>query len=385
MIQSPSTIFLSKKALKANLDFVKQQLHETVKISSVVKGNAYGHGIKQFVPLAEACGIRHFSVFSADEAYEVKKACEHDSTIMIMGEIDEYDLEWAITEEIEFFVFELERVLQAINVAKKLNKAAKVHVEVETGLNRTGFNKDGLKQFVSLFKKNEPHLSLEGICTHYAGAESVANYVRIQSQIKRFNQLYKWLIHQGLEPKMRHTACSAAVVAYPKTQMDMVRVGILQYGFWPSREIFIDYLGKHKEAHKMDPLQRVISWKSKVMSVKHVDRGQFIGYGTSYLAQQDIKVATVPVGYSHGYSRVLSNLGRALVNDTRVGVIGVVNMNMLMLDVTEVTVNKGDEVTLIGGVNGLEISVASFGELSNQLNYELLTRLPDRIPRLIKE
>ncbi len=385
MIKSPSTIFLSKSALQINLAFIKSQLGEDVTISSVVKGNAYGHGIKQFVKIAEECGIRHFSVFSADEAYEVLHIRKHNSEIMIMGVLENDDLEWAISNDIQFFVFEPDRMVNAINAAKRLGKKARIHIEVETGLNRTGFNQEGLKAAIKFLKENRDHFVLEGACTHYAGAESVANHVRVQKQIKWFNKFYKLLVTNDLTPRIRHTACSAAAMTYPKTRMDMVRIGILQYGYWPSRETFIDYLGKTKNPDKSDPLKRVISWRSAVMSIKSVALGEFIGYGTSFLAQQDMRIATVPVGYAQGYSRSLSNIGRALVNNVRVGVIGVVNMNMMILDVTEAEAKKGDEVILIGGDNGLEISVASFGELSSQLNYELLTRLPDRIPRIIKE
>lgn len=385
MISSPSSIFLSKSALKNNIEFLREQLGDRVQISSVVKGNAYGHGINEFVPLAELCGVNHFSVFSSDEAFEVHKVANQSPTIMIMGELSRSDLPWVIENDVHFFVFELSRIESAVVVARQIGKKAHIHIEVETGLNRTGFDEISILKLVKLIEKYSDTLVIEGICTHLAGAESVANYLRIKKQIKRFNKHYKWLLKQGVNPKIRHTACSAAAMSYPATCMDMVRIGILQYGFWPSRETFIDYLGTNKSADRVDPLKRVISWKSKVMSTKSVKTGEFIGYGTSYLAQQDMQIATVPVGYSHGYSRVLSNLGRALINNVRVGVIGLVNMNMMMLDVTEVDVQVGDEVTLIGGDDGLEITVASFGELSNQLNYELLTRLPDRIPRKITE
>lgn len=366
-----------------NLDFIKQQIGDDVLISSVVKGNAYGHGIEQFVPMAEQCGIRHFSVFSTDEAFQVLEARNEESTIMIMGDIANEDLEWAIDNGIEFFVFEFERLKEAIQLAKSLHKKALIHIEVETGLNRTGFDKDSLSALVKVLNDNAAHLSLEGICTHLAGAESIANHVRIKKQLNTFNQTVKWLAKRDINPKKKHTACSAAAMTYSKTRMDMVRIGILQYGFWPGPETFIHFLGKQRAESKQDPLRRVIKWKSTVMSTKSISRGEFIGYGNSFLAHQDMRIATVPVGYSHGYSRVLSNQGRALINNTRVGVIGLVNMNMMMLDVTDVDVSKGDEVILIGGDNGLEISVASFGELSNQLNYELLTRLPHRIPRII--
>jgi alanine racemase len=383
LITSPSKIYLSQSSLANNLDFIRQQLGDDVLLSSVVKGNAYGHGIAQFVIMAEQCGVRHFSVFCADEAYQVREASTEKSDIMIMGDIANEDLTWAIENGIEFFVFEFDRFIEAVEVAKSLGIKAKIHIEVETGLNRTGFDKDSLPELAKIIVNNVEHVSLEGICTHLAGAESIANHVRIKKQLSIFNQTVKWLNKKGIIPKRKHTACSAAAMTYPKTRMDMVRIGILQYGFWPGPETFIHFLGKQKVEYKQDPLKRVIKWKSTVMSTKSIARGEFIGYGNSYLAHQDMRVATVPVGYSHGYSRVLSNQGRALINNSRVGVIGLVNMNMMMLDVTEVDVSKGDEVILIGGDNGLEISVASFGELSNQLNYELLTRLPYRIPRII--
>lgn len=384
-MHSTSTIVLNAAALQYNIEFIRSCLGPDVRLSSVVKGNAYGHGIEAFVPMVENCGVDHFSVFSADEAYRVHTVISKKTTILIMGEVGESALEWAIEHDIEFFVFDIETALGALTYARKVGKPARIHIEVETGLNRTGFNKPALKPLVELIKSSDGYLSVEGLCTHYAGAESIANYVRVQNQIRKFNKFFEWLKNQGIEPRTRHTACSAAAMAYPKTHMDMVRIGILQYGFWPSKEIFIDYLGKLRNREKADPLKRVISWTSYIMSIKEVKTGEFIGYGTSYLAQQNMIIAAVPVGYAHGYSRMLSNQGRVLVNGRRVGVIGTVNMNMMMIDISDVPgVHKGMKVTLIGGDSDMAISVASFGEMSNQLNYELLTRLPHDIPRLIK-
>ena len=186
----------------------------------------------------------------------------------------------------------------------------------------------------------------------------------------------------GLQPDKCHTACSAAAMRYPDTRMDLVRIGILQYGFFPSRELQVEL--NHKRGIPLDPLRRIISWKSRVMDVKYVGAGEFVGYGTSYLANADMKIATIPVGYSHGYSRSLSNQGRVLIRGQRVVVVGTVNMNMISVDVTQVEgVEKGDEVVLIGQQGELEISVSSFSEFSDQVNYELLTRLPRDIPRKV--
>lgn len=377
-----SVIEISKSALHQNINFVKNYLNDGVKFSSVVKGNAYGHGIEKYVPIAEAAGIEHFSVFSADEAQRVKKVCDTCSDIMIMGYIENEELQWAVENGIEFYVFGQDRLEKAVEVAKKLNKKAKIHVEAETGMNRTGFDTKGLKQAIQTIKLNGKHISFEGFCTHFAGAESIANYVRVQNQYKKFIRLRKAIEKEGLKPKRYHTACSAAAITYPKTQMDMVRIGILQFGFWPSRETFIHYVSKKGEPK--EPLKRILSWKSKVMNVKEIKTGEFIGYGTTYLAQNDMKIATVPIGYSQGFARGLSNVGRVLVQGQRVGVIGIVNMNVMTIDVTGCeNVKKGDEVVMIGKQGELEISVASFSELSSQVNYETLTRLPMNIPRKI--
>lgn len=379
-----SHIQISKSALHNNVQFLKNMLGSKTRLSSVIKGNAYGHGIDLFVPMAEECGVDHFSVFSANEALTVYDRKLGDTTLMIMGMIDNDEIQWAVERDVEFYVFELDRLKHAIETAKKCGKPANIHIEVETGMNRTGFSPLDLKHVVELLAENKQFVNIKGVCTHYAGAESISNYVRVKRQIQNFRKVSNFLVQHGVKPELKHTACSAASIAYPQTRMDMARIGIMQYGFWPSRETFIHYLNDHKTTQ--DPLQRVLSWKSSIMSVKEVKSGEFIGYGTSYMAEQDMKIATVAVGYSHGYSRSLSNQGRVLVRGQRLSVIGMVNMNMLLLDCTGLdNVEKGDEVVLIGKQGDMELSVHSFGEMSKMLNYELLTRLPHDIPRRVVE
>ncbi len=377
-----SVIEINKAAYQGNLKFIKKLMGKKTQISSVVKGNAYGHGIEYFVPMAQDCGQNHFCVFSADEARSVKKAMKNEGTIVIMGMIEKPEISWAITNGIEFYAFDENRLEYALKVAKKLKKRAVVHIEVETGLNRTGFNSEQLKKVIKTLKENWEHLEFKGFCTHYAGAESISNYLRIKQQLVSFKRLQKLVQESGLRPEVYHTACSAAAVRYPSTRMDMARIGIMQYGYWPNMETYISYMTR-KEGRN-NPLKRIISWKSKIMSTKEVKTGEFIGYGTFFLASKDMKIATVPVGYSHGFSRSLSNHGRVLVNGERVGVIGTVSMNSFTIDITDVPHTKpGDEVVMIGDQGDLSISVSSFSEMSNQLNYELLTRLPRRIPRKI--
>ena len=387
-IFSTSTITLSKSAVRQNVRFVKKKLAENVLLSAVLKGNAYGHGIKEMVPLFESANVKHLSVFSTHEAAQVFQVKKESTDIMIMGWMEDEETEWAIGNGIEFYVFEMGRLHAAIQFAKKLNKKAKIHVEVETGMNRTGFEEEHLDEVMELMKENEDFISFEGLCTHYAGAESITNYLRVVDQIKKYKKICDLFEENNLIPKRKHTACSAAAMSYPETQMDMVRIGILLYGFWPSQETFIAY--QRSNGHGQDgldrkvkhPLKRVISWRSKIMSVKEVPVGEFVGYGTSYQATKKMKIATVPVGYAYGFARSLSNQGRVIVNGKRVAVISTVNMNLMIINVTECkNVGKGDEVILIGSNGKVNVTVASFGELSNQLNYELLSRLPMDTPR----
>jgi alanine racemase len=382
MNHSTSCLTLDPEALRINLKFLREHIGPHPKISSVVKSNAYGHGLEQFVPMAEKAGIDHFSVFSADEAERVYQLKTPSTRVMIMGWINQDEIGWAVEHGIEFYVFGLSRLRSAIEAGAMLGKAAKIHLELETGMNRTGLSRKEIQKAMDLLSANKDQVVLTGICTHLAGAESIANYYRIRSQLRRFKRTLASFEKHGFHPEFRHMASSAATLSYPASRMDLVRVGIAQYGLWPSQEIFLDCIRNRKD--KSDPLKRVLSWKSRIMSLKDVKAGEFVSYGTTYLSTTDSRIAIVPVGYAHGFSRSLSNQGRVLIREQRVGVIGLVNMNMMIVDVTNLPdVQLGDEVVIIGKQGELEITVASFSEISDQLNYELLARLPLDIERKI--
>ncbi len=379
-----SHIVLDREMLVKNIAFIRSRLKKGVKVSAVIKGNAYGHGIAEMVPMLEREGINHFSVYGIEEAIEFHACAQPESQLMIMGYISRENLDWAIRNEYEFFIYDLYQLELAIEWAKKLGIPARIHVEVETGMNRTGIDEHGLGTLVETLKANEYHLVLSGVCSHLAGAESISNYYRIKNQMQRFTKYLKFFKRSGIEFEKRHMACSAATIRYPNTQYDMVRIGILFYGLWPNQETFIHYISDHKNVD--DPLTSILSWKSQVMTIKHVEIGEYIGYGTSYLANRPMTIAIIPVGYAYGYARELSNQGRALIGGERVTVVGTVNMNMLAIDVTEIEdVQHGDEVVFIGFQGDKRITVSAFGEMSSQLNYELLSRLPQNIPRIIKD
>ena len=375
-----SYIELSKEALNNNIGFLKKRIGSHARYSMVVKANAYGHGIEQLLPLVEDCGVDHYAVFSVAEAMRVHEIKKESCELMIMGFIDDDYLEWAIERDVSFYVFTLERLHRVIEVSQKTNKPARIHIELETGMYRTGFCEDQLEEVSALLKKHSSKLVLEGICSHMAGAESIVNYRRMLEQIDAFNKLCNWFHAEGFQPGYRHLACSAGVLNYPDSVMDMARVGIASYGFWPSEEMKMMHL--KEVGFDENPLQRVLSWKSVIMSVNNVPKGKYVSYGKSFMTNRKSKIATVPVGYGYGFSRTLSNNGHVLVGGKRVRVIGSVNMNMAVLDVTDIeNVKAGDSVVLIGEQGDESISVESFSDMNNSMNYELLTRLPHHIPR----
>ncbi len=388
-MMSSSTLTLSEPALQQNWNFLRSYFGKEIKISAVVKGNAYGHGIEEYIPLAEACGVQHFSVYNAGEAYRVFKACHLDTTIMIMGAMDAEDIVWAVENDIEFFVFDMHRFDAALKAAKQCSKRALVHIEMETGMYRSGFDQSEIPEIIKRLKEEPEHICFKGLCMHFAGAEHVANHVRLKKQKILFKKIHKAFVAAGCEPEMIHTCCSAAAVRFPDMRYDLLRIGIMQYGFWPSPEIKVEYMNELQKsgttASEDTGLHRVIRWKSSVMSIKEVPAGAFVGYGYSFLAPREMTIAIVPVGYAHGFSRSLSNNGFVLIQGFRAPVIGIVNMNCIAVDISMLEgVKTGDEVVMIGTQGGLESSVASFGEMSNMLNYELLTRLPTHIPRIVE-
>lgn len=378
----PSSIQLSRSAYAANLAFVRERLG-AARFCSVVKGNAYGHGIQPFVRMAMDAGVDYFAVYSADEAYTLVSSLDRPVDVFIMGMVEGQGLEWAISNGVECCIHDHQRLNEAIRFAARSTKKARLHIEVETGMHRTGFVPEDLTRVVDTVKGHSEHIELVGLFTHFAGAESQVNDPRVSAQTTDFTAAQARFIAAGLRPRYAHQACSAAVLNYPATIGEMARVGILQYGFWPNPETWFRFHAVHGTD---DPLRRVISWHSSVMAITDVKSGGFIGYGTSCEAAHTMRVAVVPVGYSHGFDRGLSNFGKVLVRGQQARVTGIVNMNAISVDITGIEgVAKGDPVVLIGEQDGQRITVASFSDMSEQLNYEMLTRLPRDIPRTITD
>jgi alanine racemase len=382
-VKHTSRIELSQSGLKKNVNFIRKKLSEGTRLSCVVKANAYGHGIPQIVTMLGRVGVDHISVASAYEAEEVLEFRKEGTDIMIMGILYDNDIEWAIAHDIEFYVFNYERLKLVLEKAKKLNRKAKVHIEVETGTNRTGMTEEYFKKAVTFLKRNNEYIIFQGLCTHLGGAESLSSTFRTEQQKERYKNYLAECKKRKYMPVTRHIACSASALVMPETHYDMVRVGVATYGFWPSPDVYYQHL---QSVNKMKdtPMSRIITWKSDIMDIKHVPKGDFIGYGTAFQATHDMDIAVIPVGYCNGYPRGQSNRGYVLINGRKARITGLINMNLFMVDIGDIpNVNTGDEVVLLGKQKNNTINVSSFTNYTQLLNNEMLSRLPTAIPRKI--
>lgn len=383
MIDSNSWLEISESEYRKNLRFLRRHTGTDVTFCSIVKANAYGHGLAEFIPMAERCGVRQFGVFSAEEAAALLACRTKDSDIMIMGDIADNNIGWAVENGLSFWVFDLGRLEVASRAVAHCGRPARVHLEVETGMYRLGLSPRSLDAAARRILREPDRLKLEGVCSHFAGAESSANTHRIEKQLEIFQEGLDSLRRKNVTGFRRHLACSAAAFNYPDSVGEMVRFGIAQYGYWPSLETRLRYETSGGRG-KGEKLHRILSWHSRLFNIKTVPSGKFVGYGNSYQTTQKTRIGAVPVGYHHGIERSQSNLGHVLVHGLRCAIVGIINMNMMSVDVTHVPAAKvGDKVTIIGHQGQDEITVGAFGNRTNDLNYETLARLHGKLQRVV--
>ncbi|MBD3163097.1 MAG: alanine racemase [Candidatus Eisenbacteria bacterium] len=383
MVRHSSRIELSLGALAANLRFLDILTGSKCEVVLVVKANAYGHGVTEIVPMAEKAGVRRFAAASCHEAQLVSEVCSEKAVIIIMGILYDEDLAWVIENGIEFYVFDIVRLRKAAEVARSIGGIASIHLEVETGGNRTGLDRSDLTEALRILRENPRHLRFAGLCSHLAGAETLAATFRIRKQIEQFEAIRKRVQKGRMRPEKIHLASSAAAITIPEVAYDLVRIGTAAYGIWPSPDVQNLYLTR-TTGRNANPLSRVMCWKTDVMHTKKVAKDEFIGYGTSFQAPREMRIAVMPLGYANGYPREMSNRGHVLIRGRKAPVVGSVNMNMFIVDITHIPgVRVGDEVVLIGRQKSNVISLRSFSEFSSALNNEFVSRLPAAIPRQV--
>jgi len=341
-----------------------------------VKANAYGHGFDAVVPLvaerADWLGVNCVDEALAITRLGVKKP------IAILGHTGLDQIEHVVRNGYRQVLYRVDVANALSESAKKLGTVARVHLKIETGTNRQGTLLSGLEAFLGAVQKLHG-LEIEGLYTHFANIEDTLDPSFAQLQARRFQEALEMVQRAGIRPSHIHASATAGALLYPGMDFTMVRVGIGAYGIWPSRETQL----AARERGRQPFLAPVMTWKTKVVQVKNIQAGDYVGYGLTYQARRPMQAAVLPVGYSDGYDRRLSNSGRVLIHGQPVPVIGRVAMNMTMLDVTDTGAQVDDEVVLLGRQGSAEIRAEELAEKIGTIPYEVLARINPLIPRIV--
>lgn len=366
---------ISASAVKKNIRTIISVLPKSTVLLSVVKANAYGHDARIMARLALAAGAQWLGTDWVDDVALLREVAPQ-TPILLLGYTPHDRIADAIALDARLTVYDL----ATIRAIGKTNKLARVHIKIETGTTRQGILPQELPALIREIKKF-PNIVLEGLSTHYANSEDAHDSSYAMKQLTRFREAVA-LAEQawGAPILLKHTACSAAALLYPQTCFTMVRVGIAQYGLWPSQETKKVVMKQHKTFS----LTPVLSWKTIIAQIKKVPKGTPVSYGLTLVTKRDTMIAVLPVGYFDGYVRAGSSAVRVLIRDRFAPVLGRICMNMCMVDVTNIPgVRVEDDVILIGATKKNTITADEIAERSNTISYEVVTRIAQHLPRIV--
>ncbi len=356
--------------IQKNMQSVRKKFGDDMTILGIVKANAYGHGAVETAKALVEFGAGMLGVAAIDEALELRDN-GITAPVLILGQIFRQDYAAAIENDITCTVIDIVTAQGLSKKAKELGKTAKVHIKIDTGMGRIGFqpDEDGEMQVKSIFALE--NIFVEGAFTHFANADTV-DKTSAKAQKKKFLDFTDKLINEGYNFPIRHMYNSASAMELDGYAGEMVRCGIMLYGLYPSDEINKNY--------KLFP---ALEFKSHISFVKSVGKGFPVSYGSTYVTDRKMKIATVPVGYGDGYPRYLSNKGEVLVHGTRCKILGRVCMDQFMIDVSHLPdVQIADEVTLVGTDGGETITVEEVSDAEYRFNYEFCCLITPRVPRI---
>jgi len=370
----PAWVEINLDNLVHNYQQIRNITSPDTEVMAVVKADAYSLGDVPVVKALKKQGVRRFAVAILSEANHIKKYVD-DIEILILGYIPDYLLEKAIKNDFILTIYNEKTAIMISEVAQKFNKIAKVHLKIETGMNRLGFIPGN--ETVEIIKRISEfkNIFIEGIYTHFAVADEDMSYTF--EQVDRFNAVVRRLEDVGVNIPLKHVKNSAGIVNLNEYDFDLVRPGAILYGI----KIYPDI---NPNGNRLD-FKAPLTLKANVSNVKVISEGEKISYGLIFEAKQETTIATVPIGYADGYNRLLSNIGRCIVNDKVVTVAGRVCMDQLMLDVTGVDVKIGDEVILLGPGADKEISLEEVGNQVGDIPYAVLCAINKRLPRIYIE
>lgn len=354
--------------IRKNISNIKAELNNS-KFMSVIKADAYGHGA---VVCAQNINdiVDFYGVATVDEALDLVESFI-DKPILVLGAVFDEKIPEAINANIRFTVYDYDTVKRLSEYACVIKKVCNIHIKVDTGMNRLGFKND--EKFIETIKKiaNLKNINIEGIFTHMANADE-EDLTKAKKNIEKFSEIINKIKNIGIQIPIVHCANSATILNFKEARFNMVRSGIISYGYYPS-----EYVNKSIE------VKPALSLKSHVIFVKTIEKGEGISYNSTFISRKKMKVATIPVGYADGYPRALSNVGYVLINGMKANILGRVCMDQFIVDVTNINnIKINDEVVLIGESGDKIITLEELSRLSNKFNYEFICGLSKRIPRL---
>lgn len=360
-----------------NLDNVAYNMQQIKKctnskdIIGIVKADAYGHGAVDVAPVILKNGATRLAVAVLSEAVELRKS-GIDAPIMILGYTPLSIGDNILKYNIEQTVFSLEYAQQLSEMAQREYVTLKIHIALDTGMGRIGFLPDE-KSVIDVYKISKlPNIEIEGLFSHFSTAdEENKEYTRLQ--FEKFNWFYNELVKKNVKVNTRHIANSAAIMELPHTHFEAVRPGIILYGYYPSNEV---------DKSKLS-LKPVMTLKTNIVHIKDMEVGQYVSYGRKFKCSRKSSIATLPVGYADGYSRMLSNKGKVIVNGKFAPIVGRICMDQCMIDITDIPdVKIGDEVILMGEAEGVKFTADDMAEILDTINYEVICMISKRVPRV---
>lgn len=365
----PTKVEVDLSILKKNFEAIKKHV-SPAKVNIVLKANAYGHGLVRVAKLLEEIDADYLSVAVVEEGILLRKA-GINMPILVLGGVWGNQVPLFINYDLHITASSLGKVKQINEISAQLKKKAKVHIKIDTGMERIGVHYYNSDKFLEEIYKYQ-NILVDGIYSHFANADTT-DLSHTELQLARFQESLFFFEKHSIEMPVRHIANSGAVLQMPETYLDMVRPGIFFYGVYPSKDL-----------PRILDVKPALTWKSLVVYFKVIKPGHPVGYGLTWQSNKNIRAVTVPVGYGDGYLRSMSHKAKVLLNKKLYPVIGSISMDQIVVNIGDNSAYNGDEVILLGSDGTNSITAEDLAEWAGTIPYEILTNINTRVPRIYK-
>ncbi len=373
-----TSCLIDTDALGHNIRALRALVGPGALLAPTVKSNAYGHGLGLASRAFLAAGADWLCVNAVNEA-QILRDEGIVAPIYILGYVGLDEIEQAMALGCDAVIYNAETLEKAVSVHALTGLVARFHVKLETGNNRQGLREEEAMALAERIQASEG-AELVGVASHFANVEDTTDHRFAEGQLARFAAFCRRLEARGISAPIKHMSNSAATILWPDRCQDMARAGVAAYGMWPSSETLVAAVLAGRRRLELRP---ALTWRCRIAQVKDVAAGEFIGYGCSFRTTHPTRMAILPVGYYDGYDRGLSNVAHVLIEGQRAPVLGRVCMNITMVDVTDIPGARLEGEAVLLGRSGEEVITAEqMAGWANTINYEVTTRINDRIPRV---